>query len=403
VKILLHSNAPWLPTGYGKQAYLAARILIGQGHEVAFSAFHGLTGQPITWNVPGTGVSCDVYPSGVLPFGADIIVANARLAKADLITSIMDTYMLRPACADLRNCGIPFAPLVVTDSTNANDGPSVLDEQVIKASGALPTGVSMFGVARLHGLGPEGWEPPFVPHAVDTEIYKPPADWQALRAELKTDSEFMIGIMAANRDPMRKGFPEQFEAFAEFSKRHPEARLAVFAVYDSPGGLALDQIAHDFGIIDKTVFMPSFEQVSGLFSDEFCAEWFGSLDILSACSYGEGFCIPALEAQACGTPVVATDCTALTELVRPAGWLVAGHPYWNAAHRGWWKRPDVPSIVKAWEKVYREKAGPRWEERRARAAARAQEYALDRASQHWAEYLKDVQDWQAAHPKEEKP
>ena len=37
------------------------------------------------------------------------------------------------------------------------------------------------------------------------------------------------------------------------------------------------------------------------------AGWYRSLDVLSACSYGEGFGLPILEAQACGSPAIVTD------------------------------------------------------------------------------------------------
>src|SRR5579872_1500062 len=135
MKILIHSNAPWVPTGYGKQAALAARALAEQDHKVSFSAFSGLQGQPITWQVPGiegdAGV-CAVYPGGMVPFSPDMIVANARVAAADVIVSIMDTYKLAPASRDLKLCGIPFVPLVISDSKAANGGPSTLDQAVIR-------------------------------------------------------------------------------------------------------------------------------------------------------------------------------------------------------------------------------------------------------------------------------
>jgi glycosyltransferase involved in cell wall biosynthesis len=385
-----------MPSGYGKQAAYAGSILVGLGHQVSFSSFAGLTGQPITRMVQGLNgrtLECAVYPSGIIPFGADVIVANARFSRADLIVSIMDTYMLKPAAEDLKACGIPFAPLVVTDSTAANNGPSMQDQELLLRSKALPAAVCQFGQDRLKAIAhalPEGWDPPLVSHAVDTTVYQPPADRTALREENGTRDQFVIGIMAANRDPMRKGFAEQFEAFARFSKRHPEARLAVFTVVDSPGGLPLDEMALDFGIRDKVMFMPTYEQLAGLLNDNFTAEWLGGLDILSACSYGEGFCIPALEAQACGTPVVATDCTALTELARPAGWLVTGQRYWQAAHRGWWKRPDVTSIVKAWEKARKEWNTSEGEDRRARAAAFARGYSLEVTAPKWELFLKQV-------------
>jgi FkbM family methyltransferase len=404
VKILIHSNAPWVPTGYGKQAALAARVLVGLGHQVSFSAFSGLQGQPITWQVPGipgdAGV-CAVYPGGMIPFGPDVLVANARVAAADVIVSLMDTYKLAPAARDLRTSGIPFVPLVISDSKAANGGPSTMDQAVIRDSGALPAAVSEFTrtcLLEVDGLYSPGWEVPLVPHAVDTSVYRPvPAKARAkARREFGTDGQFVIGIMGANKDPMRKAYAEQFEAFAVFSKAHPEARLAVFSVYDSVGGLALDEIAHDMQIIEKVMFMPTYEQVAGLLSEEYCAAWFSSLDILSACSYGEGFGVPALEAQACGTPVVATNWSAQAELAGAAGWLVEGEPYWNAAHRGWWKRPNVGRIVDAWEEAYQEKGTQAWADRQKHAVAVARRYDLKAAAVAWRILADRVESWRAA-------
>ena len=397
MKILIHSNAPWVPTGYGKQASLAARALIGLGHQVSFSTFSGLTGQPITWHVPGTdnGVMCAVYPSGTVPFGADVIVANAMFSKADLIISIMDTYMLAPAVSDLKKCGIPYVPLAISDSKAVNGGPSTMDQYVIKASGALPAAVCRWTqecLGEVKDIYPEGWEVPFLPHMVDTDVYKPPRSRMKLRKEHQIEKNFVIGIMGANKDPMRKGYAEQFEAFGVFSERHPEARLAVFSVFDAPGGLRLDEIAGDMGIISKVMFMPSYEQVAGLIPEEACAEWFSTLDLLSAASYGEGFCVPLLEAQACGTPVAASNWSAQAELVVKTGWPIEGERYWQAAHRGWWLRPRVSSILEAWEAAYQEKGTPAWNERSKAAVQLAKGYSVPVVrDQYWAPFLKEME------------
>jgi len=394
MKFLIHSNAPWMPSGYGKQAALAGRMLIELGHQVSFSAFAGLGGQPITHQLPGVEGrkgQCAVYPSGQVPFSPDVIVPHARAAQADVIVSIMDSYKLLPAADELRQSGIPFIPLIVTDCTAVNDGPSMPDQQLIRLSGALPAAVSAFGHTRIYELGPDDWEPPYVPHAVDTSVFKPPADRWAEREEMGTRDDFVIGICSANRDGVRKGFPEQFSAFARFAKKHKDAKLAVFSVFDSVNGLPLAEMASDFGILDRLIGMPAYEQVAGILSEDFMAHWYASLDVLSMCSYAEGFGVPLIEAQACGTPVVATDGSAMSELARPAGWLVKGHRYWNPVLRAWWTRPDEDDIVRQWEKAY--SAGPN-AERRDRAVAFAQGYSLDAVSKHWAALIRDIQDWQ---------
>lgn len=397
MKVLIHSNAPWMPSGYGKQAAIAGRMLIEAGHQVSFSAFAGLGGQPITWQVPGVDGrrgQVAVYPSGQVPFSPDVIVPHARAAQADLIVSLMDSFKLAPAADELRLCGIPHVPLIPVDCMAANGGPSVADQRFIGFSGALPAAVSKFGHARLEEYGPEDWEVPYVPHAVDTVIYQPPADRKALREEMGTSDFFVIGICAANRDGVRKGFPEQLAAFERFARRHDDARLALFTMLDSVNGLPLAELINDFGLLDKVIAMPGYEQVAGLLSEDFMAHWYGALDILSNCGYGEGFGVPLIEAQACGTPVVATDCSAMSELARPAGWLVGGHRFWNAVHRAWWTRPDENQVVRVWESAYQESGGIAAVQRSTRAMEFAQDYGLEHAAKHWASLIRDVQDWQ---------
>lgn len=57
----------------------------------------------------------------------------------------------------------------------------------------------------------------------------------------------------------------------------------------------------------------------GFVSDERLVELYNACDVLLFPSYWEGFGWPALEAMACGLPVVTSDCPALAELVGDAG------------------------------------------------------------------------------------
>jgi FkbM family methyltransferase len=378
VKVLIHSNGPHVPSGYGQQARLAGAILRDLGHEVAFSCFSGLGGQPIRWE------GYTLFPMGMLEFGVDTIAGHARTWGADLVIPIMDLWKLAPVARELGDAPFLVAPLLITDCEAVNGGPGVPDQQVLGMLMGYPAAVSMFGVARLEAVGVKTY---VVPHTFDPAVFRPmpEAERAALRDGNSTAGKFVIGIHAANNDALRKGFIEQFAAFARFSAKHPDAMLNVFSIYNTARGHNLVELAADMGISDKVMWMPTYEQVAGLLGDEFVAAWYNSVDVLSMCSYAEGFGIPAIQAQACGTPVVATDCSALTELVRPAGWLVKGTRFWNPVHHAWWTRPDEGEIVKAWEKAYRERGNP---ERAARAVAHAAGYAYDRVRDEcWAPWL----------------
>jgi glycosyltransferase involved in cell wall biosynthesis len=70
---------------------------------------------------------------------------------------------------------------------------------------------------------------------------------------------------------------------------------------------------------------------------------------------GEGFGVPIIEAQACGTPVIVTDWTSMPELVG-AGWAVDGDPYYRPPSVAFWKVPAIAEIINALEQAY-EKRG----------------------------------------------
>ena len=76
-----------------------------------------------------------------------------------------------------------------------------------------------------------------------------------------------------------------------------------------------------------------------------------AMDCLLIPSMGEGFGLPQVEAQACGTPVICTNASASPELLGD-GWLVEGQPWWDAMQKSWLVTPAVPSIMEAMTAAY---------------------------------------------------
>lgn len=347
MRILWHSNAPWCNTGYGKQTALWTRLLRSLGHEVAISAFHGLHGSPIAWE------GIPVYPGGTDPWGMDVVAGHYQHFGADLLITLMDVWVADP---------VGFTGLNVAHWTPVDCEPlAAEDRKHLEATGGVPVAMSRFGHDQMKAAG---LDPLYVPHGIDTEIFAPPADRDGLRASMGLEGKFVIGINAANQDQSRKGFPEQFWAFSRFARKHPEAVLLVHSRADNrlAGGLDLYALARDAGIADRIVFADQYTYMTGMVGDEAMASWYGSLDVLSNCSWGEGFGLPVVEAQACGVPVVVTRASAMTELCG-AGWMTGGEPAWIFRHEARWIRPAIGEIVRAYEQAFKTAPGKRQQAR----------------------------------------
>lgn len=351
VKILIHSNAPWQATGYGKQTALLIPRLVLDGHEVVVSCVSGLDGGSVKWSVPQTLDVIRCLPRGQFDFGIDTLPAYIEDERPDLVLTIMDCRMLAPVAEHLSKISCPLWSWVPSD-TSPLSRPELA---YLTTSKARPLAMSRFA-ERL--LLKEGLASDYAPHMVDTTVFTSvpepipgvygtvwPGDPNSEREDLGIPEDaFVIGMVAANHDAIRKGFPEQFEAFRRHREVNKKAYLVVHTIPQSSRGMDLFALASDLGIGEHTSFAPPLPQITGRLDDRYMARLYRSFDVLSACSYAEGFGVPLLEAQACGTPVVTTSFGAMEELGR-LGFRVGSEPFWNPVHRAWWGRPNIDEIA----------------------------------------------------------
>ena len=346
MRIVWLSNAAWSPSAYGRQTALFAPRLNTLGHETAVCAFHGLHGNVMTVD----GVRH--YPGSIEEqWAQDVLPGHYGNWRADLCITLMDAWVLNGP--GLKASEMNMAHWMPVDATPLG----VMDRAVLDQGGGRPIAMSRFGETQLRDAG---YDPLYVPHGQDSSLFKPldAAEREKTRHQLGYDGKFVIGIAAANLDPCRKGFGEQFAAFAQFAARHPEALLLVHSRVITRQGSDLRRMAALLGIGDKVIFGDQYGQATGSVNDATMARWYGLLDVLSNATYGEGFGCPVLDAQMCGTPVVVAGNSTGPELCG-AGWLVDTEPYWNRGHSSWWGRPSIPSIVDAYEQAFEKAAGLR--------------------------------------------
>ena len=349
-RILWHGIGPWHKTGYGVLTALFAPRLRDLGHEVAISVMgdtspperHPLS-HPGAAETKRTGLwdGMPVIGPGhtefALPFAAEIRGAFGG-HPPDLVLVLKDAWVLRPYGYQAYNTAV----WLFTDT----DQLGVPDRQFFADSGARAVCCALAGqsAARRAGLT----SALYVPAGIDTGVWSP---WDRRAARLLLglpEDAFIAGIDAANIGP-RKAWGEQLAAFAAFHAKHPRSLLIIHAAPEHPEGISLRDLAGHLGISDAVMYAGHLNQ-----QPEQMVNWYRSLNVLLAASYGEGFGLPIIQAQACGVPVIGTDCSAISEKIPPGtGWLVRGQKWWNPHHQAWWTIPNVQAILMSLRKAAR--------------------------------------------------
>ena len=344
-KLLWHSNAPWGSTGYGQQTALFAQRLKDH-YDLAISAFWGLEGNVIPWN------GIPVMPGMGQTHGNEAILDHAKVHLSDLrgglVLTLMDVWVLDPMVWRQVNT-VSWVPIDHTPAPPPVAG-------FFHDSGAVPVAMSRFGEEQLREAG---LDPLYCPHGVDTSTLKPQPKAESREATQLPADAFIVGMVAANKgNPSRKCFSEALQAFKRLRERHSDACLYLHTeALGRFDGVNLPELVDAIGVPRKSVFYcDQYRAVHYPFDTQTMARILSSLDVLLMPSAGEGFGIPAIEAQACGVPVIASDFSAQPELVG-SGWLVKGHRFYTPL-KAWQFHPDVDDIYDALRRAYAAKDSP---------------------------------------------
>ncbi len=162
-----------------------------------------------------------------------------------------------------------------------------------------------------------------VPPGVDLEMFTP-GDAGAARETIGVDAGAVLLLFVGRIQPLKA--PDLLlRAAAELVRRDPPLRRRlVVGVLGGPSGSgmehpdSLQQLADELGIADLVRFVPPVSRPE-------LAAWYRAADLVAVPSYNESFGLVAVEAQACGTPVVAATVGGLPTAVGDAGVLLDGH------------------------------------------------------------------------------
>lgn len=200
------------------------------------------------------------------------------------------------------------------------------ETEVVAASSALiaNTDAEAASIVSLYGACPDIVH--VVTPGVDLYTFTPGSGRAAARGVLNIPQDAQV-IAFVGRIQPHKGPELLIRATSEMLSHSPHlrAKLIVFVIGGASGsGTAeverLKELVNWLGLTDVIRFLPPLPRLD-------LPNWYRAADLVCVPSYSESFGLVALEAQACGTPVVATAVGGLRTAVADgiSGVLVDGH------------------------------------------------------------------------------
>lgn len=299
-KIVYMSDSPTITTGYGRVSKELATTFYNAGHDITVIGWGYREGMdnPFPFKI----IPCDSHQDR---FGEDILAKFIREEKPDILLTLGDPWMTEyiPSMEERRTVawisyfpidGYPIPPNWHSWIKNA-DVPVVFSKFAFEL------------VAQVLGHNPL-----FIPHGVNTAIFRDLNDKKELKSQiLNVRDKFVVGTIARNQP--RKNLPALIKAFSEFAKNKDDVILYMHTQIRDVGW-NLDEVVHRFGVHDKVYTTNNFSALVGI-QDEQLNNIYNTFDIFALPTMAEGFGLPILEAQSCGVPVLVTNFSACTELV----------------------------------------------------------------------------------------
>lgn len=350
------SNSYGIPTGYGVQTEMLIDRLTRHGIKAANLSNFGLEGRIETIKTPYGNVPH--YPKGFKAYSQDVIpvwhkdFTSKHPSLKNALFTLYDQWVYNEL--DFDGDIIAWTPL-----DHVTLPPQVL--KFLLKKNVHPVTMSPHGQRQLEKAGIEST---YIPHGIDTKVMKPTHEVFSVptRQYLDVpDDAFLVSIVQANKANglvHRKAVAEQLLAFAMFRERHPNSYLYLhMEPSNAYGGFNIPTLLRACGLTDEHVRILNSDVNRIGYPAEFLAGVYTASNVMLQCTYGEGFGVPVVEAQACGTRVITSGWAATQDLAGEDSWLVDGQPFWDEPQQSFYHIPSIPSIVNALELAYQEPRG----------------------------------------------
>jgi len=350
MRIMMLSDSPWAPTGFGTNTRCIAAIFAQEGHTVGYAGCQNPKHDPdykINWPLGSKNlVNIELLPllhPGEEKFGEKSFPQWCEQFKPDLIFTHLDIQMFKyvtdakkPTGVNLPTISEEGKPLTRAEFQKLSkqaykmtrkdrykvgsiipiDGqPSIPNWLHTLEQVDYPVAMSYYGQTVMDAdFDGYGKKTTVISHGVDTEFFKP-KDIQ------KPDPDcFIVGCVARNQH--RKNIPRlmrSFKIFVERNKLTPDdAKLMLHMDWMDHMGWNIEYMSseHVYDIKDYMIppTMGNLEKGQNP-DDAGMVDIYNLFDVHALPTGGEGFGIPTVEAMSCGIPNIICDYTTSYEIV----------------------------------------------------------------------------------------
>lgn len=306
-------------------------------------------------SLPYDGLLPPTYEGHQLPYWVaamggknwpDEVLKIAGVYQPDAIMVIQDA----PYGVAVRNLPLDWSRIAFVMITPV-DGTPIDPDWIDTAQKADAFGtISQFGVQAYREAGVQAF---LCQPGVDTDVFYRMRDEDRLAMRQAAGIEpgaFVFGMAAQNQG--RKCVPETLQAFYEFAKDKPNARLLLDMDAVSPAGWNIPAVCQQWGWDTRKLILREQVVRAGLTN---LRERYNLMDVHSVLAHREGFGLPLVESMACGVATMAMDWCSGTEIVGSGkGLLIKPIPYaaigtWGGAQD---KFPDIAHVVSELQRMH---------------------------------------------------
>jgi glycosyltransferase involved in cell wall biosynthesis len=319
--LLWISDSPDTPSGFGNVTRFVCDGLARRGHRVSILGWQ--TREAHDWR------GCKVYPSGLNPFGGDALYRLLLRIRPEIVIALGDVWWLPHFAAPhvRRQMELIDAPWALYFPIDGDMEGEHLPQSWLELLREVdvPVAMSKYGQRIVQQAGISC---AYIPHGVDLDVFRPPADRALAKRLIQTEGKFLV--LSDSRNQPRKMLPRLLDIFAQFAASRPDAHLHLHTDPDdeftrSPiYSYDLRADLKHLGLENKAQLTPglSMQRGGGVALEEL-AKYYQAADVHLLASSGEGFGLPTLQAAAAGAVPFAGAYSASRELVEGHGEAIA--------------------------------------------------------------------------------